>query len=107
MFFKKNDILVLKNSVEFGRAYDGVFLSEDHLNTIVAGSPVVVTDVSTLVRNDRDTQYVVISSFPNYKLPSSIFNKVGEMLDTMQVNDTHYFRSKKTYDSLTDYLLDD
>ena len=105
MFFKKNDILVLKGSVDANRAYDGVFIDKDRLDTLMA-LPIVVDGVSTLVRNERDTQYVTIVGMEDFKLPSSIFNKVGEMFDEMQVNDTHYFHSKKTYATFTDYLLD-
>lgn len=105
MFFEKNDILVLKNSVEANRAYDGVYIDADRLNTL-ATLPIVVDGVSSLVRNDRDTQYVTILGMEDYKLPSSIFNKAGEMFDEIQTNDTHYFRSKKTYATFTDYLLD-
>lgn len=106
MFFKKNDILVLKNSVEGGRAYDGVFLDHD-MRDVLRYETIIVDYERHITRNGRDTQYVYVNGIEDVEFPSSIFNKVGEMLDTMQVNDTHYFRSKKTYDSLTDYLLDD
>lgn len=105
MFFKKNDILVLKNSVESGRAYDGVFLDSEVLGVLKCDD-IVVNGERHLERNGRDTQYVYVNGMEDMEFPSSIFNKVGEMLDEMQVNDTHYFRSKKTYDNLTDYLLD-
>jgi hypothetical protein len=102
MFFKKGDLLVLKGSVTPNRAYDGVFVSQAILDSI-SSDGVVVQEVSNLTRNERDTQYVVIKDL---KLPSSIFNKLGEVYDEPQVNDTHYFRSKKTYDSLVDYIMD-
>lgn len=106
MFFKKNDILVLKNSVDGGRAYDGVFLDHD-MRSVLQYETIVVDSERHLDRNGRDTQYVYVSGIEDMEFPSSIFNKVGEMFDEVQVNDNHYFRSKKTYDSLTDYLLDD
>lgn len=105
MFFKKNDVLVVKGSVDANRAYDGVFISAEQLDTL-KNTTIIVDGVSNLTRNDRDTQYVTIAQFKDYKLPSSIFNKIGEQYDEPLVNDTHYFRSKKTYDCYVDYLLD-
>jgi hypothetical protein len=105
MFFKKGDILVVKGSVTPNRAYDGVFVSEDTLDIINFGFN-VVDDTVNLDRNERDTQYVTLKDLKDVRLPSSIFNKAGEMYDDVQKNDTHYFRSKKTYNSLADYVLD-
>ena len=105
MFFKKGDILVVKGSVTPNRAYDGVFIDSTTLDKINS-SLNVVDDTTNLDRNERDTQYVTLKDLVDFRLPSAIFNKAGEMYDDVQKNDTHYFRSKKTYSSLADYVLD-
>ena len=104
MFFKENDILVLKDSVTPNKAYDGVFIDSDTMDDLKGLN--IVHSITQLVRNDRDTQYVTLGDNDFDKFPSSIFNKIGEALDEPVKNDTHYFRSKKTYDSYEDYLLD-
>lgn len=103
MLFERGDVVVLKDGIESGRAYDGVFISEKRLAKL-QNNILVVSDDTLEFRNGRDTQYVKIMGI-NY--PSSIFNLTGtvEFWD-VEKNDTHYFRTKKTYASKEDYLAD-
>lgn len=103
MLFERGDVVVLKEGIESGRAYDGIFISEKRLEKL-QDNIVVVSDDFIELRNGRDTQYVKVMGIT---YPSSIFNWIGFVdIQDIEKNDTHYFRTKKTYASKEDYLLD-
>lgn len=103
MEFKVGDVVKVKDSVVGGYTYDGEFIDDNDF--ILTNDYLIVRDII----DDKSREGNKLLSFygiPVLLYPANIFNKVGE-LDTTKAerNTTHYFKSKKHYASLLDYLL--
>ena len=103
MEFKVGDVVKVKDSVVGGYTYDGEFISD---NDLVLGNDYLIVKEIIDDKTREGNKLLGFYGIPVLLYPANIFNKVGE-LDTTKAerNTTHYFKSKRHYPSLLDYML--